>query len=42
MKPEIAFLDYELVRHLGYDENNPSTLTSATATSRCPNEDYEG
>ena len=22
MKPELAFLDYQLVRHLGYDENN--------------------
>ena len=42
VKPELAFLDYQLVRHLGYDENNPVDAYFRDRYVRCPNEDYEG
>jgi hypothetical protein len=42
VKPELAFLDYELVRHLGYDENNPIDAYFRDRYVRCPNEDYAG
>jgi hypothetical protein len=42
VKPELAFLDYQLVRHLGYDENNAVDAYFRDRYVRCPNEDYEG
>jgi hypothetical protein len=42
VKPELAFLDYQLVRHLGYDENNPVDAYFRDRYVRCPNENYEG
>ena len=42
VKPELAFLDYKLVRHLGYDENNAVDAYFRDRYIRCPNEDYEG
>jgi len=42
VKPELAFLDYQLVRHLGYDENNPVDAYFRDRYVRCPNDDYEG
>ena len=41
VKPALAFLDYQLVRHLGYDENNAVDAYFRDATSAAP-EDYEG
>jgi hypothetical protein len=42
VKPELAFLDYQLVQHLGYDENNPVDAYFRDRYVRCPNEDYAG
>ena len=42
VKPELAFLDYQLVRHLGYDENKPVDAYFRDRYVRCPNEDYQG
>jgi hypothetical protein len=42
VKPEIAFLDYQLVHHLGYDENNPVDAYFRDRYVLCPNQDYDG
>jgi hypothetical protein len=42
VKPEIAFLAYDMTRHLGYDENNPVDLYFRDNYVRCPQTDYEG
>jgi len=42
VKPEIAFLDYEMVRRFGYDENNPVDAYFRDRYVRCPDSDYEG
>jgi hypothetical protein len=42
VRPELAFLDYDLVRHLGYDENNPIDTYFRDRYVQCPNEDYAG
>ena len=36
VKPELAFLDYEMVRHLGYDENNPVDAYFRDRYVACP------
>jgi hypothetical protein len=42
IKPEIAFLDYEMIRHLGYDVNNPVDDHFRDRYVACANQDYEG
>jgi hypothetical protein len=42
VRPEIAFLDYEMIRHLGYDQQNPVDAYLAQHYVLCPNRDYEG
>ena len=42
IKPEIAFLDYEMIRHLGYDENNPIDSYFRERYVACPPSEYEG
>lgn len=42
IRPEIAFLDYDMVRHLHYDENNPVDAHFRDRYVTCPNADYEG
>jgi hypothetical protein len=42
VKPEIAFLDYEMIHHLGYDENNVVDGYFRNHYVLCPNQDYEG
>ena len=40
--PEIAFLDYDMIRHLHYDENNPVDAFFRDRYVACPRQDYEG
>ena len=42
VKPEIAFLGYEMVRHLAYDQNNPVDAYFAGRYVACPNHGQEG
>ena len=42
IKPELAFLDYEMVRHLGYDANNAVDDYFRDRYVACANDDYEG
>jgi hypothetical protein len=42
VKPEIAFLHYDMVRHLAYDQRNPVDAYFADRYVRCPNHDYDG
>ncbi|HEY7372869.1 MAG TPA: hypothetical protein VIF57_11955 [Polyangia bacterium] len=42
IKPEIAFLDYEMVRHLGYDANNAVDDYFRDRYVACRQDDYEG
>jgi hypothetical protein len=42
VKPEIAFLDYVMVRHLGYDDNNPVDRYFRDRYVACRQEEYEG
>jgi hypothetical protein len=42
IRPEIAFLDYDLVRHLSYDANNPVDDYFRDRYVKCANDDYEG
>jgi len=42
VKPEIAFLDYLLVQHLGYDEHNAVDAYFRDRYVLCPNQDYDG
>ena len=42
VKPEIAFLDYQMVRHLGYDEDNLVDAYFRDRYVRARNDDYEG
>ena len=41
-KPEIAFLDYDMIRHLHYDENNPLDAYFRDRYVACPPSEYEG
>jgi hypothetical protein len=41
-KPEIAFLDYDMIRHLSYDQNNPVDAYFHDRYVACPPSDYEG
>jgi len=41
-KPEIAFLDYQMVQHLGYDENNALDAYFRDRYVLCSNQDYDG
>jgi len=41
-KPEIAFLDYEMIRHLHYDENNPLDAYFRDRYVACPPSEYDG
>jgi hypothetical protein len=42
IKPEIAFLDYEMIRHLHYDEHNPIDDYFRTRYVACPPSEYDG
>ena len=42
IKPEIAFVHYEMVRHLGYDEHNPVDAYFRDRYVACPPSEYEG
>jgi len=43
VKPEIAFLNYEMARHMRYDANNPVDTYFRDRYVRCPdNADFEG
>jgi hypothetical protein len=42
IKPEIAFLDYDLVRHLSYDAHNAVDDYFRDRYVECANHDYEG
>ena len=42
VRPEIAFLNYEMVRHLRYDEDNPVDRYFRDNYVLCPPTDYEG
>jgi len=42
VKPELAFLDYQMVRHLGYNEDNVVDAYFRDRYVRCPNDDYAG
>jgi hypothetical protein len=42
VKPELAFLDYEMVRHLGYDADNAVDDYFRDRYVACANNDYEG
>jgi hypothetical protein len=42
VRPEIAFLDYEMIRHLGYDENNPVDGYFRDRYVNCADDDYAG
>ena len=42
IKPEIAFLDYEMIRHLDYDEHNPVDDYFRAHYVACPPSAYDG
>jgi len=42
VKPEIAFLDYDMIRHLSYDENSPVDVYFRDRYLACPGQEYEG
>jgi hypothetical protein len=42
IKPEIAFLNYEMIRHLGYDANNAVDAYFRDRYVQCPDTGYEG
>ena len=42
VRPEIAFLDYLMVEHLGYDENSPIDRYFRDRYVACPPSGYEG
>ena len=42
IKPEIAFLDYDMISHLGYDQNSPVDAYFRDRYVACPPSDYEG
>ena len=42
IRPEIAFLSYDMVRHFNYDPNNPVDAYLRDHYFKCPNADYEG
>jgi len=42
IRPELAFLDYEMIRHLNYDENNPVDAYFRDRYVACPPSAYEG
>jgi hypothetical protein len=42
VRPEIAFLNYEMVRHLRYDADNPVDRYFRDNYVLCPRDDYEG
>jgi hypothetical protein len=42
VKPEIAFLNYDMIRHLGMDPNNPVDAYFRDHYFKCSNTDYEG
>ncbi len=41
-KPELAFLQYDMVRHLGYDENSPVDVYLREHYTRCTGHYYGG
>ena len=42
VRPEIAFLAYEMVRHLGYDQNNPVDGYFRERYVACRQDEFEG
>jgi hypothetical protein len=42
IRPEIAFVDYEMIRHLRYDENNLIDAYFRDRYVACPPSEYEG